>query len=101
MNSGIEVIAAERQRQIEKEGWDSKHDNKCNDDEQLTFAAICYATPRRLRGFSGIDVNTRLWPWALKWWKPSAVESTEGRIKELAKAGALIAAEIDRINNLK
>ncbi len=36
------------------------------------------------------------WDW-FKWWKPTP----ENRIKELAKAGALIAAEIDRIQNIK
>jgi hypothetical protein len=36
-----------------------------------------------------------MWPWEASWWKPSQTD----RIKELAKAGALIAAEIDRLKN--
>jgi len=32
------------------------------------------------------------WPWEASWWKPS-----DDPIRNLAKAGALIAAEIDRL----
>ena len=34
-----------------------------------------------------------IWPWNLIWWKPTPND----RIRELVKAGALIAAEIDRL----
>jgi hypothetical protein len=34
----------------------------------------------------------RLWPWDPSWWKPSP-----DPIRNLVKAGALIAAEIDRL----
>ena len=37
-----------------------------------------------------------MFPFSSVWWKPSP----ENRIKELAKAGALIAAEIDRLQRL-
>jgi len=33
-----------------------------------------------------------LWPWGSEWWKPS-----KDPIRDLVKAGALIAAEIDRL----
>ena len=36
------------------------------------------------------------WPWAKKWWKPS-----DDPVRNLVKAGALIAAEIDRLESLK
>jgi hypothetical protein len=39
-------------------------------------------------GDSGVP---REWPWDSKWWKPGE------RIRELEKAGALIAAEIARL----
>jgi hypothetical protein len=32
------------------------------------------------------------WPWDAKWWKPSV-----DHVRNLVKAGALIAAEIDRM----
>jgi hypothetical protein len=36
------------------------------------------------------------WPWDYDWWKPS-----DDPIRNLTKAGALIAAEIDRLNRLR
>lgn len=89
--TGIERIAAERQRQIEQEGWTPEHDDK-HGDGSLACAAACYALPptsRRLR------VPPLDWPssWSASWWKPTP----EDRERELTKAGALIAAEIDRL----
>lgn len=85
VTDGVSLIAAERDRQINEEGWTSEHDDQYTDDS-LSVAAASYALPDRLR--SSI---ARLWPWDLKWWKPSP-----DRIRDLIKAGALIAAEIDR-----
>ena len=38
----------------------------------------------------------QIWPWEETWWKPAS----NNRIKDLVRAGALIAAEIDRLNSL-
>jgi hypothetical protein len=91
---GICRIAKERKRQIEEEGWDIDHDILANNDNQLALAAAVYATPKSDRGkYNSFDgILTMLWPWNLKWYKPS-----KNRIRELEKAGALIAAEIDRL----
>jgi hypothetical protein len=86
--TGAERIAAERQRQVEREGWTPEHDDR-HADEELARAAACYATPRLLGG----SLPPQDWPWAVKWWKPTP----DDRIRELEKAGALIAAEIDRL----
>lgn len=89
--TGIELIAEERQRQIEVEGWTPEHDAE-HTDESIACAAACYAFPERHRPLNGrIPYG---WKWEASWWKPSP----QNRIKELAKAGALIAAEIDRLN---
>lgn len=88
MKTGIEIIADERKRQIESEGWSAEHDKQYTDGS-LAIAAASYALAK------GHLIPT-FWPWDKKWWKPTP----ENRIKELAKAGALIAAEIDRIQNL-
>lgn len=90
--SGVSLIAEERQRQIEEEGWNEKHDDY-QVEEELAFAAATYATPNGSRVYlhSG-KPNT--WLWEKEWWKPTP----DNRIKELVKAGALIAAEIDRLN---
>lgn len=82
VSDGLAVIAAERKRQVEAEGWTPEHDDEHATGE-LANAAVCYALGRR----------TVWWPWSLDWWKPSP----DNRIRELAKAGALIAAEIDRL----
>ncbi len=90
IKSGVELITAERQRQIEEEGWTPDHDDQHINGE-LALAAACYAIPpMSIRG-SGLVL--RLWPWKRKWWKPTP----DDRIRELKKAGALIAAEIDRL----
>lgn len=95
MLKGLQLIVKERNRQIKIEGWTAEHDASHKEDE-LARAAACYAIPNGYRGwlmyFKPIALFDFLWPWSLKWWKPS-----DDRVKELAKAGALIAAEIDRI----
>jgi hypothetical protein len=113
--TGAELIAAERQRQIKKERWTARHDDEHGDDS-LVLAAICYAAPVRVfvqqehsMGVSFMDP----WPdsWSERWDKrgtygngfeagngvadPSTY-TPEQRLDLLVKAGALIAAEIDR-----
>lgn len=88
---GATLIAAERKRQIEQEGWTAEHDEQ-NDHCELAIAASCYALPFDKRNpYNGILPNN--WPWREEWWKPTP----GNRIRELVKAGALIAAEIDRL----
>lgn len=101
MSSGIELIAAERKRQIEVEGWTSEHDDS-HTRGQIAAAAECYADAARLQiCFPGQDWSKgieagRWWPWSVSWWKPST-----DPIRNLEKAGALIAAEIDRLLRAK
>lgn len=84
--SGAELIAIERARQAFIEGWTPEHDDE-HEDGELARAAACYADPVPWH-----PVPPR-WPWERRWWKPSP----EDRVRELMKAGALIAAEIDRL----
>ena len=102
MKTGVEIIDDERKRQIEKECFYPSHDDHWHDGE-LSVAAACYALPdRKRRTLSTIhlgkmmSVVEKIWPWCIEFWKPTP----ENRIKELAKAGALIAAEIDRLQRL-
>lgn len=88
--TGIEIIAAERQRRIDEEGFSIEHDVINYPNDELAKAAICYTTANHAR--RGVMV---LWPWDKSWWKPTP----DDRIRELAKAGTLIAAEIDRLQN--
>ncbi len=91
--TGIELIAKERQRQIENEGWTISHDDT-HTDEQIAYAAACYATPPegRKTWISG-KLLSPWWPWSDLYWKPTP----DNRIRELVKAGALIVAEIERL----
>lgn len=95
MKSGVEIIAEERKRQIEVEGWTSEEDDLYTAG-QLALAGATYAIPTFCRDVYSTDVPI-MFPFSPEWWKPSP----EDRIKELAKAGALIAAEIDRLQRIK
>lgn len=102
--SGIDRIAAERKRHVEEEGFDAAHD-RMEKPGALTMAAICYATMaasspgmrHELRNAIGYGPH---WPWEPQWFKPGVDNTNEDRIMELTKAGALIAAEIDRIESI-
>ncbi len=54
--TGIERIAAERLRQIEKKGWTPEHDDE-HDPEDLEMAAACYAI--MLRAETGTCLHRR------------------------------------------
>lgn len=96
--TGIELIAEERKRQIEIEGFTEDHD-KSESSGNMAKAAACYAFAPFMKDDirEGYKIPSGMWPdyWLAKWWKPTPND----RIKELAKAGALIAAEIDRLQN--
>lgn len=96
MKTGIELIAEERQRQIEIERWTPEYDDVANNDGQLGNAAACYAMTEETRlnqTFDEVYLDA-IWPFEQRWFKPTPKD----RIRELQKAGALIAAEIDRLN---
>lgn len=123
MKTGIELIAEERQRQIDVEGYSKEHDLQ-HDEGEFLDAAAAYMTPNIKR--PRIDVThelnnqpsyavtydqpssdgtihkmrvlpPRTWPWGEQYWKPTPLD----RIRELTKAGALIAAAIDRLQAQK
>ena len=92
MTKALEDVIAERARQIAVEGWTEEHDDK-QIPGSIARAAACYALQGSgYRGF--VEGNVRLWPsnWDWRWWK-----STTPR-RDLVKAGALILAEIERID---
>lgn len=98
-SSGCEAIYHERLRQINAEGYAPEDDvrRKCLGD--LAIAAWCYLADHIDE--SG-DVRARHvppfeWPWVEDAWKPTP----DDPVRQLVKAGALIAAEIDRLLALK
>lgn len=110
MKTAIELIAEERQRQIDAEGYTVEHDD-AHDAGEIAIAGACYALAGAQMGRIIIEVRDGdelikrherkmdefipevLWPWGGIDWKPSE----EDPIRDLVKAGALIAAEIDRL----
>lgn len=87
-------VLAERRRQVEGEGWTAEHDDRHNERE-LGLAAACYASavsPTHLDPKWSLPRAVRLWPWDEAWWKPSSYR------RNLVKAGALIVAEIERLD---
>lgn len=103
MKTGVELITEERKRQLEEEGWTPIHDDQHTDGE-LAQAASVYADMANYHGeFDLMDLSGKAkvliprdfkWPWNKKWLKLTPND----RVRELTKAGALIAAEIDRLN---
>lgn len=91
------MIAEERERQIDVEGFTKEGDDDYQ-EEQLARAAACYAIPK---GNRSSWVKT-LWPFLPVWFKPAEdhQNETKDRIRELVKAGALIVAEIERLQRL-
>jgi hypothetical protein len=85
MKTGLERIVTERHRQTSVEGYSRDHDDQ-HTDQSLLAAAIAYC--EHVRGCNGLWQ----WPWSIDSWKPSG-----NKVETLAKAGALIAAEIDRL----
>ncbi|AKE62020.1 hypothetical protein F384_22575 [Citrobacter amalonaticus Y19] len=98
-SSAINDIIAERQRQQSVEGWTPEHDDHHTSGE-IAGAAACYAMHVNARGWvfpsnPGVyqsEVEPGEWPWSPSWWKPTTPR------RDLVKAGALIAAEIERID---
>lgn len=84
--TGAELIFVERERQIVEEEWSAAHDEQhaCS---ELLEAACCYAVDPILKGADAPES----WPWSEEYWKP------KDQIRDLVRAGALIAAEIDRL----
>lgn len=104
MQTAIELIAAERERQQVAEGYGDYHDN-LHDGGEMAEAAACYAelssglvsggTVDELRELYLDGMGTLTWPWEDEAWKP-----VDDPIRNLVKAGALIVAEIERIQRL-
>lgn len=96
VDPGVRLIERERIRQRTVEGWSASHDDEEHSYGALAKAGALYAmesywlvVPDAHKLNHGVPEN---WPWDYEWWKPSL-----NPIRNLVKAGALIAAEIDRL----
>ncbi|WP_234014831.1 hypothetical protein [Cronobacter dublinensis] len=85
-------VLEERQRQILTEGWTPEHDDD-HTDGSLAAAAGSYALHAAASAWGGVSYALPAsWPWSVTWWKPKNPRA------DLVKAGALILAEIERID---
>lgn len=98
---GVFIIEAERRRQFYQEGYDSEHD-KVHVNGELADAAAVYALTDKTRDkylykMTGNNANVpTIWPFEPSFYKPTP----DDRVRQLAKAGAMIAAEIDRLMDI-
>ena len=84
---GVAMIRAERLRQVAVEGYTPEHDARHRPDE-LAMAGAAYALDSAGCPLAAVDA----WPFTSASFKPGPKP-----LDSLVKAGALIAAEIDRI----
>ena len=96
---GSELIVKERQRQMYNLGYNSNHDSWHIQSDLAVFAACYILDVAAKNGEVGIEKQSlyaqlagELMPFDREYWKPEL-----DPIKQLTKAGALIAAEIDRL----
>ena len=113
--SGAQMILNERKRQVEKHGYDGPHDDDHTCAEIADAAAVflhayqhqaCVASYRngvlikhetpKASIYKNVesDASVPLWPWS------NMPKISKNKIRNLVKAGALIAAEIDRLGRL-
>jgi len=114
MKTGIELIAIERRRQVDEEKYSSGHDDQHVDGE-MAIAAACYAARETIyvmRERPDRIVFGDPWPWVHHHIMGRSMDDPDipvqgtqdiqkegkSRIQQLTIAGALIAAEIDRLN---
>jgi hypothetical protein len=96
---GLSLIAAERWRQVEVEGYQFAHDD-AHDEGELAIAAACYAASSAneqlfIDNTGNREGDAMVDPWPFE--KALDKRLKHNRMKKLAIAGALIAAELDRL----
>lgn len=90
---GVELIAKERQKQIDKHGFTAEHHvnhPEWYEEDQLSRAAVSILMPTKI----SLGPNN----WDRKWFSNLCKRSKKER---LVIAGALIAAELDRLDAIE
>jgi len=99
--SGIARIAGERASQLART-YDAKHDAEHTKNE-LAFAAVYFALPddltevRSANGMVRLPVHDAAFFGRTGWHPSFATKARKSRVHQLEVAGALLAAEIDRL----
>lgn len=92
-------LVVERKAQRRREGWSNAHDDE-HDNGEMAKAAACYCLTARSPAQLQVSLKgphqplpiKAIWPWALRWFKPKDPR------RDLVRAGALIIAEIERLD---
>ena len=92
MKTGIELIAQERAEQIEKHGYTIDHDIKQTEIEGIS--------PLRMAAVALIHPTEKFFPMSWSFERIKYIQNNKSYKDKLIIAGALIAAEIDRLNSL-
>ena len=93
MTRAASEILAERKRQIESKGYKPEYDDNLNEME-LSRAAAAYAVSESCALEDNWYIVGKLWPF-----QPSEYKQ-KSRRQNLVRAGALIIAEIERLDRL-
>ena len=97
--NGLESIAEERIRQYVVEGFGPEHDNEHINNEMVR-AAVCYAfMGMHTQQLTELKYTLECWPFSEEWLKVNTGKG--GMRRNLVKAGALLAAEIDRLDRIE
>ncbi|ESY21437.1 hypothetical protein [Mesorhizobium sp. LNJC391B00] len=96
MSKALLDVMNERDRQWNEENFDPAHDDRYLNFE-LGKAAAAYLGEAIIKDATRADHSKRdfppgVWPWHRNWWKP------KDRRRDLVRAGALIIAEIERLD---
>lgn len=96
MQTPLELIQEERYRQQDEHAFSTEHDDQHSAGE-LAMAAMCYCLDPMWRPAAMAPLG---WPWVgngeMDGFKPTPFD----RVRELVKAGALIVAEIERLQRI-
>ena len=95
LNAAVRDVLVERQRQVSIQGWTPEHDDE-HRGGAMAVAAACYAIAGALADRPTSELVPTLWlwtGWSWEWWKPTSMPR-----RNLVKAGALILAEIERLD---
>lgn len=96
LSAAAQDVLAERNRQVNAEGYDTSHDDMATNGQMAVaagyYALICgWPHERDISLITG-GRQPQYWPWAAEYWKPTTSR------RNLIKAGALIIAEVERLD---
>lgn len=92
LGESVKAVMWERVEQIVKHGFDAAHDDQHKDGELLSAVkAICELQDPTI---DGVNLFHRLWPWPRRLAETLLAKTP---YDQLAEAGALILAEMDRL----